>query len=180
MFNFNQSKKFLAIVGCAFAGLLSFSGAQALNPETVTAEVAFVAPITISTTTNLQYGALDVLMALGHTIVITPGVGVFDSNGNIVGGIQGPAELSVTATVLQPITILVDGETNAGGAYNLSLFTCDYDSSGAAPCTTALPLNTTSAAVATTNLFVGATLTGTGGAVAGTFDGSVDVTISYQ
>ena len=179
MFNFNQSKKFLAIVGCALAGLLSFSGAQAANPEIVTAEVAFVTPITISTTTNLQYGALDVLMALGHTIVISPGGGVFDSNGNIVGRTQSPAELSVTATVLQPITILVDSPTNAGGAYNLSLFTCDYNSSGAAPCNGA-GLNTTSAAVATTGLFVGATLTGTGGAVAGTFNGSVDVTISYQ
>jgi hypothetical protein len=178
MFNFNQSRKFLAIVGCALAGLLSFNSAQAVT-ETVTAEVAFVAPITISTTTNLQYGALDVAMALGHTIVITPGGGVTDSNGNIVGGIPGPAELSVTATVLQPITILVDSPTNAGGAYNLSLFTCDYDSSGAAPCN-GLGLITTSAAAATTDLFVGATLTGTGGAVAGTFDGSVDVTISYQ
>lgn len=179
MFNFNQSKKFLAIVGCALAGLLSFNSAQAANPETVTAEVAFVAPITIGTVSALRYGALDVLMAGGDTVVISPGGGVFDSGLRIVGGLQAPAELSVTATVSQPITILVDNPQNAGGAYSLSLFTCDYDSGGAAACNGG-GLITTSALIATTDLFIGATLTGAGGAVAGTFNGSVDVTISYQ
>jgi hypothetical protein len=176
MFNFNQSKRILAIAGCAVAGLLSFNSAYALNPETVTAEVAFVAPITIVTTNNLQYGALNVLMGVGDTVIIAPGGGVLDSGPNILGGTQAPAAMTVGATALQAINILVDTPTNGGGAYNLSGFQCDYAGGGAAACD-AGGLNTTSALSAP--LLLGATLTGTGGAVAGTFNGSVVVTITY-
>jgi hypothetical protein len=179
MFNFNQSKKFLAIVGCAVAGLLSFSTAQA-QTVTVIAEVAFVAPITIITTNPLRYGLLDVAMVAGNTVTVPTAGAALDPQGRIVGGIPNAALLSVSSTVSQPINILVDSPTNGGGAYSLATFMCAYDGGGAAACDGALGLNTTSGAASPANLLIGATLTGVGVPVAGTFNGGFDVTISYQ
>jgi hypothetical protein len=179
MFNFNQSKKFLAIVGCAVAGLLSFSGVQAANPETVTAEVAFVAPILIATNNPLQYGLLDVAMVAGNTVTVTTAGGTADPQLRIVGGTQAAADLDVTATASQPINILADNPTNGGGAYSLGTFLCDYAGGGPLACGGG-GLDTTSDAIATATLLIGATLTGVGVPVAGTFNGSFDVTVSYQ
>ncbi len=182
MFNFNQSKKFLAIVGCAFAGLLTFSTAQAANPETVTVEVAFVDPILIGTNVNLRFGALDVNMALNDTVTIAPGGGVSESTPNIVSPLAalGPADLTVDATPLLPINILVDGETSGGGAYSLGGFQCEYNGGGAAACDLGAGGLDIPSTIASATLFVGATLTGAGAATAGTFNGSVDVTVTYQ
>ena len=180
MFNFNQSKKFLATVGCALAGLLAFSSAQAANPLTVTAEVAFVAPIDITQTDPLRYGLLDVSMVAGNTVTVPTAGPALDPQGNIVGGFQNAALLSVSSTVSQPINILVDNPTFGGGAYSLATFMCAYDGGGAAACDGAGGLDTTSGAASPANLLIGATLTGVGVPVAGTFDGGFDVTISYQ
>lgn len=181
MFNFNQSKKFLAIVGCALAGFLSFSSAQA-QTVTVTAEVAFVAPITIGTNNNLQFGALNVAMLLGDTVTIAPGGGVSESAANIVSPVAAlaPADLTVTATPLLPINVLVDNAANGGGAYSLAGFQCEYNGGGAAACDAGAGGLDILSSVASAPLFVGATLTGAGGAVAGVFNGSVDVTVTYQ
>jgi hypothetical protein len=180
MFNFNQSKKVLAIVGCAFAGLLSFNSAQAANPLTVIAEVAFVAPIDITQIDPLRYGLLDIAMAGGDTITIPTAGPALDPQGNIVGGTQNAALLSVSSTVSQPINILVNNPTNGGGAYSLATFMCAYNGGGAAACDGAFSLNTTSGLVSPASLLIGATLTAVGVPVAGTFNGSFDVTISYQ
>jgi hypothetical protein len=180
MFNFNQSKKVLAIVGCAFAGLLSFNSAQAANPLTVIAEVAFVAPIDITQTEPLRYGLLDVAMAGGETITVPTAGPALDPQGNIVGGVQNAAVLSVSSTISQPIRIFVDNPQNGGGAYGLATFMCDYDSGGAAACDSGSGLDTTSGLVSPASLLIGATLTAVGVPVAGTFNGSFDVTISYQ
>ncbi len=180
MFNFNQSKKVLAIVGCAFAGLLSFNSAQAANPLTVVAEVAFVAPIDITQTNPLRYGLLNVAMP-ALDIITVPAVGpAFDPGSNIVGGAQNAALLSVSSTVSQPINILVNNPLSGGGAYSLATFMCDYDGGGAAACDGAGGLDTTSGAASPANLLIGATLTGAGGAAPGSFFGSFDVTITYQ
>jgi hypothetical protein len=177
MFNFNQSKKFLAIVGCGAVGLLSFSSAYATNPEPVTAEVEFVAPITITETNALQYGSLDVAMAAGETITIAPD-GTQSGTGlaRIVGSVPAASALTVTATGARGITILVGAIAN-GTYYGLTGFTCDYAGGADLACDGA-GMSTTS--VASTTLRVGATLTGAGGAVAGNDDGGFNVTVSYQ
>ena len=70
MFNFNQSRSFLAVVGCALAGFLFAGSANAANPEPVLAEVEWVAPVTITETNALQFGLLDVKMMNTPTVVI--------------------------------------------------------------------------------------------------------------
>jgi hypothetical protein len=179
MLNFNQSKKLLAIVGCALAGFLSFSSAYALNPEPVTAEVTFVTPITISTNNQLQYGFLDVGLVPGETIIIAPdstlsGTGL----ARIAGGAQAAANLSVTATTGQPITILIQN-LSFGAGYQLNTFLCTYDTDVNAPCDGG-GLLTNSSALATDTLTVGATLVGFGVPVLGNQDGSFEVSVLYQ
>jgi hypothetical protein len=166
-------------VGCALAGLLSFSSAYATNPEPVTAEVEFVAPITITETLALRYGPLDVAMTAGETITIDPdGTQSGTGLGRMVGlaANVGASALTVTATALQGITILVDGIAN-GTYYTLTGFTCDYAGGADAACDGA---GMSTASVASTTLRVGATLTGAGGALAGNDDGGFNVTVSYQ
>jgi hypothetical protein len=176
MLNFNQSKNRLAVVGCALAGLVYASSANAVT-ESVEAEVEFVAPITITETRALQYGLLDRNMLSPETIIIAPdsspptGTGI----GRIVGGAQNAALLTVTATNVTPISILVDNINN-GAYYALTAFTCDYDGGTDTACDSAFLTNSASSAV----LRVGATLTAAGGAAVGTDFGSFDVTVIYQ
>lgn len=178
MFNLNLMKKQLVVFACAAAGMLVAGSVYAANPEPVTVEVEFVAPVTITETNALQYGLLDVTMANLETVVIAPGGGVTDAAGNILGGTQAPATFTVTATGSQAIDILVDNIV-ANTGYSLGGFNCIYDGGASTGCDGG-GYSTTSAAAGSATLEVGATLTGDGAAAAGAQNGSFDVTISYQ
>jgi hypothetical protein len=176
MLNLNQSKRPLAIVGCALVCLTFTASVNAANPESVVAEVEFVAPVTITENNPLQFGLLDVNMINLESIVIAPNGAVADPASRILGGTQAAANLTVTATASEAITILVDNIV-ANTGYSLSGFTCNYNSGADTACDGA-GYPETSAASAT--MTVGATLTGNGLAVPGVFNGSFDVTVTYQ
>jgi len=176
MLNFNQSKNRLAIVGCALAGLALTGSANAANPESVTAEVEFVAPVTITENNALQFGLLDVNMINLESIVIAPNGAVADPASRVLGGSQAAANLTVTATEAEAITILVDNVFSNTG-YSLSGFTCNYNAGADTACDGA-GYSETSVAAAT--MTVGATLTGNGLALPGVVNGSFDVTVTYQ
>ena len=177
MFNFNQSRKFLAIVGCALAGFLSFSSAYATNPEPVTAEVEFIAPVTITETNALQYGLLDVNLANTEPVVIAPNGNVTDTFNRVAGGTQAAAALTVSGAA-QPITIVVD-TILPGPGYGLGTFMCNYNGGADTLCGAPASLLGTGVVLGAT-LLVGATLTGDGTAAAGPADGSFNVTVTYQ
>jgi hypothetical protein len=171
-------KRFAVIAGSAVMGLTLATVTNA-EVEPVTAEVEWIAPITISAPVpNLQFGLLDVNMANGHTVAISAEnpTTVTDANGNVVGGTQSAAEMTVTATASQTLSIQVGNITNNTG-YTLGSFMCKYDTGSPTACQAA-PHTPTSVASAT--LLVGATLTGDGAAVAGVRNGSFDVTVLYQ
>ena len=176
MFNFNQSKSFLAIAVCAFAGFLFAGSANALNPEPVVAEVEWVAPVTITETNALQFGLLDVNMLNAQTVVINTDSSYLDANLNVAGGAQAAAALTVGAEAGRQINILVDLIVPNTG-YTLINFVCNYDTVGPdTACSGASYLET---AVASATLLVGATLTGDGAALAGVQNGSFNVTVTY-
>ena len=178
MLNFNQSKNRLAVVGCALAGLAFTGSANAANPESVTAEVEFVAPVTITETNALQFGLLDVGMINLESIVIGPDSSVADPASRVLGGTQAAASLTVTATAAEAITILVDNVASNTG-YSLSGSMCNYNPpSGADTACDGAGYSDTSVASAT--MTVGATLTGNGLALPGVFNGSFAVTVTYQ
>ena len=168
-------KRFLVILGFTLSGVMLATGVDAANPESVTVEVEFVDPITITEVSALQFGLLDQNLNL-DTIVIAPDNALTDAGGIVLGGPPRSADLTVTATAGQTITIFVDNIV-ANTGYTLGTFICDYDGGAATACDIG---GFTPIAVASATLRVGVTLTGTNLAVPGVFNGSFDVTVSYQ
>ncbi len=169
-------KGLLAILGPALIGLMLATGADAANPEPVTVSMDFVDPITITEIGSLRYGVLDQALNT-ETIIIAPDSSLSGTGtGLILGGTQAAADLTVTASASQSITILVDA-IFPGAGYTLGTFMCNYNTGSDTACDGA-GYSETSATSAT--LFVGATLTGDNTAVPGAADGSFIVTITYQ
>ncbi len=167
----------LAMPGSVLLGLMPATFSDAANPESVTVNMSFIDPVTITENSPLQFGLLDVNMANTETIVIAPDSAVTDTQNNILGGTQGAANLTVTATASQPITILVDNVSTASG-YSLSNWLCNYDSAGSDTACDGAGYSETSVASAT--LLIGVTLTANGSATVGTDNSTFDVTVSYQ
>jgi len=173
-----QRRIIAAVSGTVVAGLFGVA-AYAANPEPVVVEVEFVTPVTITEVSPLRFGLLDAGLANAETIVISTASGVTGTVSRVLGGTQAAANLTVAATGTQPINILV-GNVSGNTGYTLGSFMCDYNAAGAAACDGVGGLDTTSAAAGSATLLVGATLTGTGGAGPGVFNGSFDVTVAYQ
>jgi hypothetical protein len=175
----NLRKRFLAVLGSTLAGLMFATGVDATNPENVAVEVTFVAVITVTEVTPLQFGLLDVLMGVGETVVIAPNDGLTDAGANVIGGSQLAADLTIGATATAGINILIDNVVTPGGAdYTLTLWRCEYDVIAEAVCDGS-GMNIASA-VASGALRVGVTLTGLGSASIGNQDATFDVTVAYQ
>ena len=170
-------RNFLAIPGVVLLCLVPAIIADAANPESVTVDMNFVAPITITENNPLQFGLLDVNMANNQTVTIAPDNTVTDIQNNVLGGTQAAANLTVTATASQSITILVDNVSTATG-YVLQTWQCNYNSAGSDSGCDGSGYTETSVASAT--LLIGATLKGNGSAVVGTDNSTFDVTVTYQ
>jgi hypothetical protein len=169
-------KGFLVILGTASIGMLPAPIAGAANPEPVTVDMNFIDPITITENNPLRFGLLDVNMANGNRVRIGPDGTVVDNQNRILGGTQAPADLTVTATASQSITILVDNVTTATG-YSLARFRCIYNNGTDTRCDGNGYSETT---VASATLKIGVRLTGNGNAVLGVDNSNFDVTITYQ
>jgi hypothetical protein len=169
-------KGLLAILGSALIGLMLVNGADGANPEPVTVGMDFVDPITITENASLRFGLLDQALNTETIIIATNDVVTGTGTGLILGGTQAAADLTVTASASQSITILVDA-IFPGAGYTLTTFMCKYGSGSDTACDGS-GYSETSAASAT--LKIGATLTGDNTAVAGNADGTFDVTVSYQ
>ena len=170
-----STKKRLVIIASTIAGLLSFGATFAANPEPVVVQVTFVDPITITEVNALQFGLLDQNLAVSETVVISPLSVVTDAAGRVLGGTQAAANLTVTATAAQAITIDVT-EVTEGAGYTLGSYVCSYDGGTDTACEGGYA----ETSVASAALLVGVTLTGDGSAAPGTADGSINVTVSYQ
>ena len=167
-------KGLLAILGAAVLGLMPAIVADAANPEPVTVGMSFLDPVTITEVNALQYGILDQTLNT-ETIIIAPNSTVSGTGtALILGGTQAAANLTVTATASQTLTILVDSIVNGTG-YALSAFVCKYNNGTDTACNSYTPTS-----VASATLLIGATLTGDNLAVAGVANGSFNVTVAYQ
>lgn len=171
------NKGFLVMIGFAAVSLIPAYLADAANPESVTVTMDFIDPITITEVNPLQFGLLDVNMANNDTVIIAPDSSVTDSQGNVVGGTQAAANLTVTATTSMAITILVDNVSTANG-YSLGTWMCNYNNAASDSACDGSGYSETSATSA--SLLIGATLTGNGSATAGPDNSTFDVTVTYQ
>jgi hypothetical protein len=168
-------KSFLATLGSALIGLI-FAASVYAAPEQVPVEVEFVDSVSITGDSELKFGLLNVSLAGGETVIIAPDDSVTDASNRVVGGKQRAADLTVTATASQSITILVDTIVSGAG-YTLASFVCKYDTGADTACDGA---GYSAISVANATLKVGVTLTGNGSAVVGVDNGSFNVTVSYQ
>ena len=125
----NRIKASLAISGTAFLCLLPSAFTGAANPEPVTVDMNFLDPVTITENNPLQFGLLDVTMSNNRKVTIAPDGTVTDQFNNVLGGTQAAANLTVTATASQAITILVDNVSTANG-YSLGSWMCNYNNAG--------------------------------------------------
>lgn len=155
---------------------LMLANAVCAAQESVVAEVTFVDPIQITEDNALQYGLLDVGLADTETVVIAPDGSVTDAGGNVLGGTQAAAQLTVDATAGAGITILVDNISGNTG-YDLTTFMCNYAGGTDTACDGG---GYGATSVSSADLLIGATLEGDGNAGPGTFNGSFDVTVTYQ
>ena len=170
-------KTITAISGSALIGLMLASSVDAANPEPIVVQVAFVAPITITETNPLEFGALDVAMGLTEQVIIAPDGSLTDLSGNVIGGVQAAARANVVATPGRAINILVDAVTTGTG-YFLTAWTCDYDAGADGACDGA-GLSETSVA-GSIEVRVGVTLESDIAPVAGDQDGSFNLTVAYE
>ena len=173
----NWMKKILAILGSSLVGLMLSTVTYATNPEPVVVGVEFVAPLTISETTNLEFGLLDLNMIASETVVIAPGGGLTDAAGRVVGGTQTAATFDTQGAAGKPITIRVTSPS-AGAFYTLGTWTCDYNGGTIGDCFAGIAATTVGGAGIVVR--VGVTLTGLGGATAGEVNGNFDLTITYD
>ena len=168
---------FVAVLGSALIGLMLSNSSKAANPEAIVVQVAFVAPISITETNLLEFGSLDVAMGAGEQVIIAPDNSVTDASSNVIGGTQASAKADVIATPGRPINVLVDNVTN-GADYTLITWMCDYNAGVDAVCD-GVGMSTTSVA-GPTEVRIGVTLDGNGGATAGDDNGSFDLTVAYE
>ena len=178
MNTYSWMKKFLAVLGCSLIGLMLSTVTYADNPEPVVVGVEFVAPITITETSNLEFGLVDNGMLAAEEIIIAVGSGTTDLSSRLVGALQrtaanfdtqAPAGKSITVSVTTPL---------AGTHYTLGTWRCDYNGASEGDCVTGISV--TSVGGAGIVVRVGVTLTGLGGAAEVVDDGSFDLTIIYN
>ena len=165
------------LAGSALFGLIPGTVADAANPESVTVDMTFLDPITITENNPLQFGLLDVAMANNQRLTVAPDSSVTDTQNNVLGGTQAAANPTATATASHSITILVDNVSTATG-YVLETWNCNYNSAGSDSRCDGGGYTQTSVASAT--LLIGATVKGNGNAVAGADNSTLDVTVTYQ
>ena len=152
------------------------STAYPSTPEPVVAEVEFVGPIIIFEQAPLRFGLIDVNMLPTETVTINTDSSFTDSDLNVVGGPKNAANMDITAATGRAITILVDNIFGNTG-YTLGAFICSYDGDTDGDCSAGMPETTVPGTV---TLLVGATMTGILTPVAGVFNGSFDITITYD
>ena len=175
------AKKRLALATASLcAGLLTAKLAVAANPESVTADITFVDVITITENSALVYGLVDDALANTETIIVSTASAVSGTGAARVIGTPAAANLTVTATAGQPVSILVNS-ISSGTGYALSAFTCDYNGGATTGTCSGTSLDVASP-VASATLLIGATLTGDGNAAASSSgaDGSFNVSVNYQ
>ncbi len=178
----NWMKRSAAIGGSALMGLTLTIGANAANPEVVTVDVTWAAPIVIAPVSNLRFGLLDLGMAENDTVTILTTGGYSESVANtVVGGTIAPAELTITVANTTPISILVD-TIGSGTYYTVGTFLCRYEGAADVACDSAYNVTSSASSGTGDTLEIGAVLTknSTIPAIAGDDDTTFEVTVTFQ
>jgi hypothetical protein len=171
------NKKYLA-VGIV-ASLAASGGAFAANSVSVPADIAFVTALTVTKTSNMDFG--KVASAIAGVYVLTANDAISATSGQIVGGVPAAGVVNIVGDTVSAITISV-GSYVASTHVTLSAATCTYAASSDAVCDSGTPLTgqTHPNGGGGTNLKVGATATVSSGTTTNTTEQpSLTVTVTY-
>jgi len=172
--NILRSSKLLLVA----APLLFSSQLYAANPEPVAVEVEFVTPITIVENNTLKFGLLSTAIVNTNVVTVAFNDGVTDASTVVVGGTQEAGQVTIGANVGTAATLTVS-ETGTSTSYDLTAFSCRYDSTGTdvdGDCGAGLAVTTVASAVT----LIGATLTANASPGAGTDDTILEITMTYD
>ena len=127
------SKKYLALA--IAAGVLAAGGAHAAT-QSVTANMAFDALLTLTKNNDINFGTVAALTSGTYTIstagVVTPTLG-----GIVIGGTPAAGQITITGSATQTISIST-GAYVANNGVTLSGATCGYNGAAGVACDTPL------------------------------------------
>jgi hypothetical protein len=116
------------------AALLFSADAMAANPTVVTANIAFDSPLTLTKTSDINFGTVLAGVTSTYTIT-TAGTVTASGSGQWLYGTKSAANISIGGSTTSMINITIAGYTASNGV-TPSNATCSYGGGAAAPCTT--------------------------------------------
>jgi hypothetical protein len=169
--------KFLAIALFAAGSLFASASASAAQADTesVTANVAFDTPLTLTKNTDINFGYVKAAQT-GTYVIDTAGAIVASAGGVWLTGTHNAGSLTVVGSTTQTIDITA-GNYAANGGVTPSAATCGYNGGGAAACS----LTTQAAPGAGKTILVGVQIVADGTQDPGdTAAPTFDVTVTYN
>jgi len=163
------------------AALLASAGAHAAS-DTATATAIVLTPMTITKNTDLSFG--NVVQGNGTVTLATDGTRALSGNTAplVTGGSPAAAKFTVGGTAGQIYGITVTPPatlTGPGTAMNFTAFWEAVDAATATGATSGTPATFTPAG-ATSYIFMGGTLAVNAAQTAGTYTGSITVSVDYN
>lgn len=169
-----------ALVVAAVATPLAVSAA---TTETMTATATYVAPITVTGTSDLRFGYIDTAITTNNTAVISTADARTAAQGLGDSAAYGAAAATVTATAGESISIDINNLNYSGNAeYTLGTFKCTYNGGAETDCDDGDSMTVAGGdVIASATVKVGATLTQTAAsAAAGTHTATFDLVVAYN
>jgi hypothetical protein len=154
-------KKHLVKLGLAAAAIVLVPVSAMAVTQTITANISFDTPLTITPGNNIRFGTVSAGVADVYTID-TAGNVTNPGSGQELYGTQGAGDVSIAGSTTQTINISV-GTYTANGGVTPSAATCAYGAGPAGPCS----LTGQTAPGAGTTLLLGVTATVDGTQAAG-------------
>jgi hypothetical protein len=145
--------------------------------QTVTVNMAFDTPVSITGTPTIQMGTVQAGVAETYTISTAGLVTAAGNSTRILYGSKSAANLTIIGSLTQAISINANNY-NANGNVTPSAATCNYNSTGSAGCST---LTTVAAPGAGKTLLVGVTAAASSAPSAGaTASPTFDIVVTYN
>ena len=157
------------------AAALLFSGDAMAATQSVTANLAFDAPLTLTKTSDINFGTVSAGVASTYTITTT-GTVTATGSGQTLYGTKTAASITIAGSATNTVNISVGGYTAQGGVTPANA-TCAYNGGAAGSCSIATGV----AAGAGKTLLIGADAIVDGTQIAGaTATPSFTVTVVYN
>ncbi|TAL27852.1 MAG: hypothetical protein EPN97_16200 [Alphaproteobacteria bacterium] len=152
--------------------------AMAANPQSVTANIRFDTPLTLTKVSDLDFKSVTAGVASTVYRLSTAGaLSVVSGPGSAVFGTPVAGNISIVGSTTQTIQITAGNAAAQGGA-SVSNFKCNYDGGGEVNCST---LTAAAAPGAGKTLLLGADVTTGGSEAAGaTAAPTYDITVVYN